>query len=162
MSSPIAELGKMKHCVHIYLCLAVYFKMVFLKDAPALGSKNSPRLLKPGKTFANHTQLLKPCVFRRKEINFSASSNPVLYQSCSLFLRRGLLLCIVNNGVSCLFPVDIISDQYKYEVNQNHSVFYLEEERELYVGGTDFVIKLNASNYRVIEVSYSYLFILWA
>ncbi|XP_054877045.1 semaphorin-7A [Poeciliopsis prolifica] len=84
----------MKHCVHIYLCFAVHFKMVLSKDAPALGSKNSPRLLKPG----------------------------------------------------------IFSDQYKYDVNQNHSVFsYREEEQELYVGGTDFIIKFNASNYRVIE-----------
>ncbi|XP_017160916.1 semaphorin-7A isoform X1 [Poecilia reticulata] len=84
----------MKPCVHIHFCFAVYFDLVFSKDAPALGSKNSPRLLIPG----------------------------------------------------------IISDQYKYEVNQTSSVFsYREEEQELFVGGTDFVVKLNANNYSVIE-----------
>uniref|UniRef100_A0A3P9NY11 Semaphorin 7A (JohnMiltonHagen blood group) n=1 Tax=Poecilia reticulata TaxID=8081 RepID=A0A3P9NY11_POERE len=37
------------------------------------------------------------------------------------------------------------------------SVFsYREEEQELFVGGTDFVVKLNANNYSVIEVSNSY------
>ncbi|KAM4733932.1 semaphorin-7A [Anableps anableps] len=84
----------MKRFVSIYLCFAVYFKLVFLKDAPLLGSKSSPRLLNP----------------------------------------------------------DIIIGRYEYEVHQKHSVFlYQEAEQELYVGGTDMVLQLDANNYHVKE-----------
>lgn len=47
---------------------------------------------------------------------------------------------------------DILSGGFKYQVHQNHSVFfYHEDSEEMYVGGTDFVLKLDADDYHVIE-----------
>ncbi|XP_049930118.1 semaphorin-7A [Epinephelus moara] len=47
---------------------------------------------------------------------------------------------------------DILSGGFKYQVHQNHSVFfYQEDSEEMYVGGTDFVLKLDADDYHVIE-----------
>ncbi|XP_017261087.1 semaphorin-7A [Kryptolebias marmoratus] len=47
----------------------------------------------------------------------------------------------------------LIRGEYKYEVHQNHIVFsYQEDSDELYVGGTDFVLKLDANNnYDILE-----------
>ncbi|XP_028286865.1 semaphorin-7A [Parambassis ranga] len=51
-----------------------------------------------------------------------------------------------------LLSNDINSGGYVYQSHQRHSVFlYQEDTEELYVGGTDFVLKLNLDNYRVIE-----------
>ncbi|XP_042352112.1 semaphorin-7A [Plectropomus leopardus] len=51
-----------------------------------------------------------------------------------------------------LFKKDILSGGFKYQVHQNHSVlFYHEDSDEMYVGGTDFVFKLDAGDYHVIE-----------
>ncbi|XP_073328805.1 semaphorin-7A [Pagrus major] len=47
---------------------------------------------------------------------------------------------------------DIINDGFEYQVHQNHSVFfYHEDSEEMYVGGTDFVLKLDVDDYHVIE-----------
>uniref|UniRef100_A0A3Q0R0I6 Semaphorin 7A (JohnMiltonHagen blood group) n=1 Tax=Amphilophus citrinellus TaxID=61819 RepID=A0A3Q0R0I6_AMPCI len=54
----------------------------------------------------------------------------------------------------CLFflPTDIINAEFKYQINQNHSVlFYEEESDELYVGGTDFILKLGVDDFHIIE-----------
>ncbi|XP_076589062.1 semaphorin-7A isoform X2 [Chaetodon auriga] len=41
---------------------------------------------------------------------------------------------------------------FEYQVYQNHTVlFYHEDSKEMYVGGTDFVLKLNADDYHIIE-----------
>lgn len=51
-----------------------------------------------------------------------------------------------------------VSGEYEYEVHQNHSVFlHQEDSDELYVGGADFVLKLDANNYQILEVSLSNL-----
>lgn len=55
-----------------------------------------------------------------------------------------------------LYSSDILSGGFKYQVHQNHSVFfYHEDSEEMYVGGTDFVLKLDADDYHVIEVGAS-------
>lgn len=47
---------------------------------------------------------------------------------------------------------DIIKSPFKYETPQDHSVFlYQEDSRELYVGGTDFVLKLDMDHNHIIE-----------
>uniref|UniRef100_A0A1A7YT47 Semaphorin 7A n=1 Tax=Iconisemion striatum TaxID=60296 RepID=A0A1A7YT47_9TELE len=41
---------------------------------------------------------------------------------------------------------------YIYDAHQNHSVFlYQEDSDELYVGGTDFVLKLDGNDYHILE-----------
>ncbi|XP_070829118.1 semaphorin-7A isoform X2 [Chaetodon trifascialis] len=41
---------------------------------------------------------------------------------------------------------------FEYQVSQNHTVlFYHEDSEEMYVGGTDFVLKLDAGDYHIIE-----------
>ncbi|XP_044049173.1 semaphorin-7A [Siniperca chuatsi] len=46
----------------------------------------------------------------------------------------------------------IISGGFKYQMNQNHTVFFYDEDsEEMYVGGTDFVLQLDVDNYRIIE-----------
>ncbi|XP_068595551.1 semaphorin-7A [Brachionichthys hirsutus] len=47
---------------------------------------------------------------------------------------------------------DSITDGFQYQVYQNHSVFlYLEDSEEMYVGGTDFVLKIDVDSYHIIE-----------
>ncbi|XP_023153793.2 semaphorin-7A [Amphiprion ocellaris] len=47
---------------------------------------------------------------------------------------------------------DMFSAGYKYPNCQNHTVFlYEEDSQELYVGGTGFVLRLNVTDYRIIE-----------
>ncbi|XP_029952788.1 semaphorin-7A [Salarias fasciatus] len=47
---------------------------------------------------------------------------------------------------------DIITGTFEYETVQNHSVFlYQEYSKELYVGGANFVLKLDVNNYHIIE-----------
>ncbi|XP_036962445.1 semaphorin-7A [Acanthopagrus latus] len=47
---------------------------------------------------------------------------------------------------------DIINGGFEYQVRQNHSVFlYHEDSEEMYVGGTDFVLKLDVDDFHVIE-----------
>ncbi|XP_038124805.1 semaphorin-7A isoform X2 [Cyprinodon tularosa] len=48
-----------------------------------------------------------------------------------------------------LFP-DIINGRYQHEVNQTHTVFFYKDQY-LYVGGMDFVIKLNTNDFHVIK-----------
>ncbi|XP_030587644.1 semaphorin-7A [Archocentrus centrarchus] len=51
-----------------------------------------------------------------------------------------------------LLSKDIINAEFKYQINQNHSVlFYEEESDELYVGGTDFILKLGVDDFHIIE-----------
>ncbi|XP_074534186.1 semaphorin-7A [Halichoeres trimaculatus] len=51
-----------------------------------------------------------------------------------------------------LLTKDILSNGFDYIISQNHSVFFYQEDYEdMYVGGTDFVLKLNGEDYRVIE-----------
>ncbi|XP_068459717.1 semaphorin-7A [Clinocottus analis] len=49
-----------------------------------------------------------------------------------------------------LLRKDINSGGFEYQVHQNHSVFFCHEEH-MYVGGTDFVLKLDLDDYHVIE-----------
>ena len=50
---------------------------------------------------------------------------------------------------------DRINGQLPYPCTQNHSVFFLPEDSdELYVGGTDFVLKIDVDNNSVIEVGH--------
>lgn len=52
-----------------------------------------------------------------------------------------------------VFPSDITSGGFEYQVHQNHSLFfYHDDSDEMYVGGTDFVLKLDVEDYHVIEV----------
>lgn len=57
---------------------------------------------------------------------------------------------------------DTVSGGYAYQVHQNHSVFFHpEDSEEMYIGGTDFVLKLDMNDYHVIEVGellFYYLF----
>ncbi|XP_034032330.1 semaphorin-7A [Thalassophryne amazonica] len=47
---------------------------------------------------------------------------------------------------------DIISGGFEHATDQNHSVlFHQEDSGELYIGGTNFVLKLNLDDCRVIE-----------
>ncbi|XP_071752620.2 semaphorin-7A [Centroberyx gerrardi] len=47
---------------------------------------------------------------------------------------------------------DIINGRLEYAVHQNHTVFFHHDDsNELYVGGTDFVIKVDVDNNRIIE-----------
>ncbi|XP_059191987.1 semaphorin-7A [Centropristis striata] len=51
-----------------------------------------------------------------------------------------------------LLDKDIIKGVFEYQDHQNHSVFfYHEESEEMYVGGTDFVLKLDVDDYHIIE-----------
>ncbi|XP_029379712.1 semaphorin-7A [Echeneis naucrates] len=51
-----------------------------------------------------------------------------------------------------LLRKDTVSGGFAYQVYQNHTIFfYNEDSEEMYIGGTDFVIKLNTSDYHVIE-----------
>ncbi|KAM3869937.1 semaphorin-7A [Diretmus argenteus] len=43
-----------------------------------------------------------------------------------------------------------INGQLEYPIYQNHTVFFLHED-ELYVGGTDFVLKIDVDDNRIIE-----------
>ncbi|XP_028306966.1 semaphorin-7A isoform X2 [Gouania willdenowi] len=49
-----------------------------------------------------------------------------------------------------LLSKDAISGGFKYQYIQNHSVLY-QDSQELYVGGTDYVLKLDGDNYNIIE-----------
>ncbi|KAM9754607.1 semaphorin-7A [Menidia menidia] len=50
---------------------------------------------------------------------------------------------------------EILRAGLRYEVNQIHSVFsYHEDSDELFVGGTDFVLKLDVNDCRIIEKYY--------
>lgn len=56
----------------------------------------------------------------------------------------------------CRFSSDIVSGEFKHRLNQNHTVFFYDEDSgELYVGGTDFVLKLDVDNYHFTEVGVS-------
>ncbi|XP_034734083.1 semaphorin-7A isoform X1 [Etheostoma cragini] len=51
-----------------------------------------------------------------------------------------------------LLTKDIINDVFEYQVYQNHSVFFYHDNfEEMYVGGTDFVLKLDVDDYHIIE-----------
>lgn len=51
-----------------------------------------------------------------------------------------------------LLSKDILSVGLEYQINQNHSVlFYEEGSDELYLGGNDFILKLNVDDFHVIE-----------
>ncbi|XP_040893453.1 semaphorin-7A isoform X2 [Toxotes jaculatrix] len=51
-----------------------------------------------------------------------------------------------------LLSKDSVVGGFEYHVNQKHSVlFYQEDSEEMYVGGTDFVLKLDMDDYHVIE-----------
>lgn len=51
--------------------------------------------------------------------------------------------CLTKNSVKIVFD---------YQELQNHTVsFYKQDYEDLYVGGTDFVLRLNTSNYDIIE-----------
>lgn len=55
-----------------------------------------------------------------------------------------------------LFHPPDISVGLEYQINQNHSVlFYEEGSDELYLGGNDFILKLNVDDFHVIEVGWS-------
>lgn len=57
-----------------------------------------------------------------------------------------------------LFFSGITNDVFEYQVYQNHSVFFYHDDyEEMYVGGTDFVLKLDVDNYHIIEVGVSEL-----
>nr|XP_046250642.1 semaphorin-7A [Scatophagus argus] len=52
-----------------------------------------------------------------------------------------------------LLSKDFISDRFHYPVYQNHTVFlYQEDSGELYVGATDFVLKLDVNDYHIKEI----------
>ncbi|XP_070763581.1 semaphorin-7A [Enoplosus armatus] len=45
-----------------------------------------------------------------------------------------------------------IGGGFKYQIYQNHTVFfYHEDSEEMYVGGTDFVLQLDVDDYHIIE-----------
>ncbi|CAJ1056639.1 LOW QUALITY PROTEIN: semaphorin-7A [Xyrichtys novacula] len=47
---------------------------------------------------------------------------------------------------------DILGGGFAYTVPQNHSVFFYQTDyEEMYVGGTDFVLKLDVNDYHIIE-----------
>lgn len=47
---------------------------------------------------------------------------------------------------------DMFSAGFEYQIHQNHTVFlYEEDSHQLYVGGTDFVLRLTVPEYRIIE-----------
>ncbi|KAM3609607.1 uncharacterized protein V6R79_017694 [Siganus canaliculatus] len=47
---------------------------------------------------------------------------------------------------------DVISADFEYQVQQNNSVFYYHgDSEEMYVGGTDFVLKLDINDFHNIE-----------
>lgn len=51
-----------------------------------------------------------------------------------------------------LLSKDTVSGGFTYQVHQNHSVFFHHEDsEEMYIGGTDFVLKLDMNDYNVIE-----------
>ncbi|XP_054476238.1 semaphorin-7A [Anoplopoma fimbria] len=57
-----------------------------------------------------------------------------------------------SKNIPRLLSKDINSGGFEYEVYQNHTVlFYDEESEQIYVGGTDFVLKLDMDDYHVIE-----------
>ncbi|XP_041650841.1 semaphorin-7A [Cheilinus undulatus] len=72
-----------------------------------------------------------------------------------------LVLCVIlkdtpilgaKNNNPRLLSKDSISGGFDYEVSQNHSVFYYQEDyQEMYIGGTDFVLKLDVDDYHIIE-----------
>lgn len=56
----------------------------------------------------------------------------------------------------CRFSSDIVGGEFEHRVKQNHTVFfYHEDSGEMYVGGTDFVLKLDVDNYCFKEVGVS-------
>lgn len=51
-----------------------------------------------------------------------------------------------------LVSEDMFNGVFKYKVNQNHSVlFYNQDFDEMYVGGSDFVLRLDVNDHHVIE-----------
>ncbi|XP_070686768.1 semaphorin-7A [Pempheris klunzingeri] len=51
-----------------------------------------------------------------------------------------------------LLSQGIIRGAFEYQVHQNHCVFsYHDDSEEMYVGGTDFVLKLDVDDYHIIE-----------
>ncbi|CAN9499339.1 unnamed protein product [Ophioblennius macclurei] len=66
-------------------------------------------------------------------------------------LKDTLTLGLANSPR--LLMKDIIKGAYEYTTIQNHSVFlYQEHSKELYVGGTNFVLKLDVDDYHIIEM----------
>lgn len=47
---------------------------------------------------------------------------------------------------------DIVTDAYKYQEYQNNTVFYSNNSEEMYVGGTDFILRLDTNEFKVLEV----------
>ncbi|XP_060891410.1 semaphorin-7A [Labrus mixtus] len=69
----------------------------------------------------------------------------------SVVLKDTPILGSINNNPR-LLSKDIISAGFEYHVPQNHSVFYYQKDfEEMYVGGTDFVLKLDVEDYHIIE-----------
>lgn len=64
------------------------------------------------------------------------------------------ILAGLCDSVTLVLPSDITNGVFQYPVRQNHTVLYYQEDvEEMYVGGTDFVLKLDVNDYHIIEVS---------
>lgn len=50
-----------------------------------------------------------------------------------------------------LLSTDIVTDAYKYQEYQNNTVFYSNNSEEMYVGGTDFILRLDTNEFKVLE-----------
>uniref|UniRef100_UPI0037E8D477 semaphorin-7A n=1 Tax=Semicossyphus pulcher TaxID=241346 RepID=UPI0037E8D477 len=69
----------------------------------------------------------------------------------SIGLKDTPILGSKNNNPR-LLSKDIVSGGFVYNVSQNHSVFFYQKDyEEMYVGGTNFVLKLDMDDYHIIE-----------
>ncbi|XP_057693550.1 semaphorin-7A isoform X2 [Corythoichthys intestinalis] len=57
-----------------------------------------------------------------------------------------------SRNIPRLLSQDVIKGTFSYPVHQNHTIlFYHEDSGEIYVGGTDFVYKLDLDRYQISE-----------
>ncbi|XP_037307889.2 semaphorin-7A isoform X1 [Pungitius pungitius] len=80
------------------------------------------------------------------------------FVSLYIWLSRDLQLVLsaptlgFGNNPRLLLSKDVSSSGIEYPVSQKSSVFFYDEDsEEMYVGGTDFVLKLDVDDYRVKE-----------
>lgn len=66
-----------------------------------------------------------------------------------------MILSRVKFNNVTLLPLDINSGgEIEYQVSNHTVLFYHEDSGEMYVGGTDLVLKLDVDDYHIQEVGF--------
>ena len=82
---------------------------------------------------------------------------------CQLIpLKKKTLFCLISGQtVTSSFFIDAIRNKLQYPALQNYTVLFLQETKDvLYLGGTDFVQKIDVDRNNVMEVGIIHYFVL--